>query len=86
MFSRVANTFELLIEKGAEVNTSGVGKYESPLQAAAYHNRKFVELLLHAMVPTPTSKMKKYGSLLKGARKKSYRTEMMLLKYDAIKD
>jgi ankyrin repeat protein len=74
---------QLLIEKGADVNTKEVGKYGSALQAAVYHNRKYARLLLKQGAD-PNAQGGKFGSPLKAAcEKKWYRVEKELLDHGA---
>jgi len=73
------SVIRMLIEYGADVNASGMGKYGMALQAAAYHDPKYVDILLsHGADPNVPGG--KYGSAVEAARKKGYlRIEKQLL-------
>ena len=73
----------MLLAKGADVNAEG-GKYQTALQAAAYHDRKYVQILLEHGAD-PNIRGGKFGSALNAARKKGFlRVEKLLLDHGAV--
>lgn len=79
------SVIRMLIEYGADVNASGMGKYGMALQAAAYHDPKYVDILLsHGADPNVPGG--RYGSAVEAARKKGYlRVEKQLLEHISAK-
>lgn len=81
--SHAVDIIRLLLEKGADVNAGASGKYGTALQAAAYHDRKYVDVLLEHGAD-PNMRGGKFGSPLKAAKEqKLFRVVKALLDHGA---